>query len=151
MNSILIHTGLDVLAWIAAAFSYYWLARGAAVKFPASPGANWHYIAVLIFGAGIGAALFGTANLWLSGEAGFARSIEGAIAGGIVAVELYKRRARITVRTGARFALPLAVGVAVGRIGCYLAGLDDLTYGTHNAAVGPRFRRRRRASSGAAL
>jgi prolipoprotein diacylglyceryltransferase len=27
-------------------------------------------------------------------------------------------------------ALPLAVGVAVGRIGCYLAGLDDFTYGT---------------------
>jgi prolipoprotein diacylglyceryltransferase len=29
--------------------------------------------------------------------------------------------------------LPLAVGVAVGRIGCYLAGLDDFTYGTPTA------------------
>jgi prolipoprotein diacylglyceryltransferase len=130
MSAMLVHTGFDVLAWIAAALSYYWLTRRAAVKFPASPAANWHYIAVLIFGAGIGAALFGTANLWLSGEAGFARSIEGAIAGGIVAVELYKRRAKITARTGPRFALPLAVGVVVGRIGCYLAGLDDFTYGT---------------------
>jgi prolipoprotein diacylglyceryltransferase len=36
----------------------------------------------------------------------------------------------ISLRTGARFALPLAVGIAVGRIGCFLAGLDDFTYGT---------------------
>jgi prolipoprotein diacylglyceryltransferase len=66
----------------------------------------------------------------LSQQPGIARSIEGAIAGGIIAVELYKRAAGISARTGARFALPLAVGVAVGRIGCYLAGLDDFTYGT---------------------
>src|SRR4051812_14003938 len=38
--------------------------------------------------------------------------------------------AGISGRTGARFALPLAVGVSVGRIGCYFAGLDDFTYGT---------------------
>jgi prolipoprotein diacylglyceryltransferase len=100
------------------------------VKFPPFPVADWHYTAVLVFGAGVGAVSFGTANLWLSQQAGVARSIEGALAGGIVAVELYKRSAQIAVRTGARFALPLAVGVAIGRIGCYLAGLDDFTYGT---------------------
>jgi prolipoprotein diacylglyceryltransferase len=76
---------------------------------------------------------FGTANLWLSQQSGLARSIEGAIAGGILGVELYKRSAGISARTGARFALPLAVGVAVGRIGCHLAGLDDFTYGTPTA------------------
>src|SRR4051812_49460647 len=41
--------------------------------------------------------------------------------------------AGISGRTGARFALPLAVGVAVGRLGCYFAGLDDFTYGTPTA------------------
>jgi phosphatidylglycerol---prolipoprotein diacylglyceryl transferase len=130
MSATLVHTGFDVLAWIAVALSYHCLTRGAAVKFPPFLGANWHYIAVLVFGAGVSAVSFGTANLWLSQQAGFARSIEGAIAGGILAVELYKRRAHITARTGARFALPFAVGVAIGRIGCYLAGLDDFTYGT---------------------
>jgi prolipoprotein diacylglyceryltransferase len=50
--------------------------------------------------------------------------------GGIVAVELHKWLTGISVRTGARFALPLAVGIAVGRLGCYAAGLDDFTYGT---------------------
>jgi prolipoprotein diacylglyceryltransferase len=66
----------------------------------------------------------------LSGLAGIARSVEGALAGGIFAIEFYKWRAGITSRTGARFALPLAVGIAVGRLGCYFAGLDDFTYGT---------------------
>ena len=64
------------------------------------------------------------------GQSGIARSIEGAVAGAIVAIEIYKRIAGITARTGARFALPFAVGVAVGRIGCFLSGLDDFTYGT---------------------
>jgi prolipoprotein diacylglyceryltransferase len=61
---------------------------------------------------------------------GIARSVEGALAGGIFAIELYKWRAGISLRTGARFALPLAVGIAVGRLGCYFAGMDDFTYGT---------------------
>ncbi len=32
--------------------------------------------------------------------------------------------------TGDNFVLPLAVGTAIGRIGCFLAGLYDGTYGT---------------------
>jgi prolipoprotein diacylglyceryltransferase len=133
MSGAVIHAIFDVIAWACAGLSIYWVTRRAGPKFPASPAGDWHYIAVLVFGAGIGAVVFGTANLWLSGQSGVARSIEGAIAGGILAVELYKRSAGITARTGARFALPLAIGVAVGRIGCYLAGLDDFTYGTPTA------------------
>jgi hypothetical protein len=55
MTVVLVHTGLDALAWIAAALSLYWLTRVAAVKFPSLPARDWHYIAVLVFGAGIGA------------------------------------------------------------------------------------------------
>jgi phosphatidylglycerol:prolipoprotein diacylglycerol transferase len=130
MNGTLLHTAFDALAWLAAGLSLLWLTRGAKVRFPASPAGDWHYLAALLFGTGIGAFLFGTANLWLSHQSGIARSVEGAILGGIVAVELYKHSAGIATRTGARFALPLAVGVATGRIGCYFAGLDDFTYGT---------------------
>jgi phosphatidylglycerol:prolipoprotein diacylglycerol transferase len=129
MSGAALHAGFDVLAWAAAAASLYWVTR-APRRLPPSPASDWHYIGVLLFGAGVGAVLFGTLNLWLSGQPGFARSIEGAIAGGIFAIELYKRAAGVTARTGARFALPLAVGTAVGRIGCYLAGIDDFTYGT---------------------
>jgi prolipoprotein diacylglyceryltransferase len=133
MSGATLHAIFDVIAWACAALSIYWVTRRAGARFPASPAGDWHYIAALVFGAGVGAVAFGSTNLWLSHQSGIARSIEGAIAGGILAVELYKRSARITARTGARFALPLAVGVAVGRIGCYLAGLDDFTYGTATA------------------
>jgi len=34
------------------------------------------------------------------------------------------------MRTGDLFAIPLAIGIAIGRIGCFLAGLPDNTYGT---------------------
>jgi prolipoprotein diacylglyceryltransferase len=84
----------------------------------------------LAIGAGVGAYLLGTLNTWLAGQGGLARSIEGALAGGIVGVELYKRATGLSGRTAAIFALPVAVGIGVGRIGCYLAGMDDFTYGT---------------------
>jgi phosphatidylglycerol---prolipoprotein diacylglyceryl transferase len=132
MSSVLIHGAFDVLAWLAAAAAGLWLTRVEKVEFPAVT-TDLPYLAAIILGAGIGAYVFGTANMWLSGAPGIGRSIEGAVAGGIIAVELYKRAAGIRTRTGARFALPLAVGVAVGRVGCYLAGLDDFTYGTPTA------------------
>jgi prolipoprotein diacylglyceryltransferase len=129
MSSVLIHGAFDVLAWLAAGLAALWLSRVEKVAFPAVT-TSLPYLAAILLGAGLGAYVFGTANLWLSGMPGVARSIEGAVAGGILAVELYKRAAGIRTRTGARFALPFCVGVAVGRVGCYLAGLDDFTYGT---------------------
>lgn len=131
MSGALLHTLFDVLAWLAAAAAIFWLSRRG-LRFP-SQSFELPYIAALVFGAGSGAYLFGSANLWLSGQSGIARSVEGALAGGILAIELYKWSAGISLRTGARFALPLAVGIAIGRIGCYFAGLDDFTYGTPTA------------------
>ena len=133
MNGTLLHIAFDVFAWVAAGLALLWLTRGMHVRFPAAATGDLTYIAALVFGAGLGAVLFGTANLWLSHLPGIARSVEGGIAGAIVAVELYKRLAGITVRTGARFALPLVVGVAVGRVGCFLSGLEDFTHGTATA------------------
>lgn len=132
MSGAAIHVVFDIAAWCAAALAALWLTRVRRIAFPAQA-ASAGYLATLMFGAGLGAYLFGSLNLWLSGQGGIARSIEGALAGGILAVELYKRGHGIALRTGARFALPLAVGVAIGRIGCYGAGLDDFTYGTPTA------------------
>ena len=129
MSGAALHAIFDIAAWFAAAIAGLWLSRVRHVQFPRQS-TTLPYIATLVFGAGLGAYLFGSLNLWLSGQSGIARSVEGAIAGGIVAIELYKWRHGIVVRTGARFALPLAAGIAVGRLGCYFAGLDDFTYGT---------------------
>ncbi|MBR0824979.1 prolipoprotein diacylglyceryl transferase [Bradyrhizobium manausense] len=131
MSGAGLHIVFDIAAWLAAGAAVYWLSRRG-LKFP-SQSFEVPYIAALVFGAGLGAYLFGSLNLWLSGQAGIARSVEGALAGGIVGIELYKWSAGISLRTGARFALPLALGIAIGRLGCYFAGLDDFTYGTPTA------------------
>jgi prolipoprotein diacylglyceryltransferase len=134
MSGAVLHAIFDIAAWLAAFAAIWWLARVRGLQFP-SQSFELPYIAALVFGAGIGAYLFGTLNLWLSGQGGIARSVEGALAGGIVAIEIYKWTNGIRLRTGARFALPLALGIAIGRIGCYLAGLDDFTYGTPTALL----------------
>jgi prolipoprotein diacylglyceryltransferase len=130
MGGFAIHASFDLLAWLAAGAAAYWLTRTGRVTFPVPQPLRFAYLAALILGAAVGAVAVGSANLWLSGQVGIARSIEGAVVGAIVAIEIHKRTAGIAARTGARFALPFALGVAVGRIGCFFAGLDDFTYGT---------------------
>lgn len=126
-----LHALFDGLAWLTAALTALLLRRFAPAAFPRSPLAGDRlYLLVTLAGASIGAFGLGSLNLWLSGEVGIARSIAGAMFGAIVAVELSKRYRRRSGRTAALYALPLALGIAVGRIGCFLAGLDDFTYGT---------------------
>jgi prolipoprotein diacylglyceryltransferase len=129
MSGVVLHTAFDILAWLAAGLAGLWVTRVEKIAFPAVT-TNLPYVAAVLFGAGLGAYVFGTGNMWLSGVAGLGRSVEGAVAGGIIGVELYKYAAGIRTRTGARFALPFCLGVAIGRIGCYFAGVDDFTYGT---------------------
>lgn len=124
-----LHALFDGLAWLATALIAVALRRYAGDLFPTTK-RDTGYLVALVIGAALGAYVFGTLNIWLAGRSGFARSIEGALAGAIVAVEFYKWRRNIPGRTAALFALPLAIGIAVGRVGCYLAGLDDFTYGT---------------------
>ncbi|HTS93019.1 MAG TPA: prolipoprotein diacylglyceryl transferase family protein [Stellaceae bacterium] len=88
------------------------------------------YLPIASLGATAGAYLFGSLNLWLSGVDGLGRSIEGALAGAILAIEGLKAATGMRGSTGLRFAAPLAAAIVVGRIGCFLAGLEDMTYGT---------------------
>jgi prolipoprotein diacylglyceryltransferase len=57
------------------------------------------------------------------------KTIVGGLVGGLITVELIKRYTRVRSSTGDLYAIPLALGIAVGRIGCFLTGLADNTYG----------------------
>ena len=57
------------------------------------------------------------------------KSIIGALLGGLLGVELAKRMLGVRGSTGDAFVFPLMLGMGIGRIGCFLAGLDDGTYG----------------------
>jgi prolipoprotein diacylglyceryltransferase len=58
------------------------------------------------------------------------KTIVGGLIGGLIAVEWVKRRRGVVVATGDLLVQPLIVGIAVGRIGCFLSGLADRTHGT---------------------
>ena len=57
------------------------------------------------------------------------KTIVGGLVGGLIAVELVKRLVGEERRTGDLFAVALCVGIAIGRIGCFLEGLPDQTFG----------------------
>lgn len=88
------------------------------------------YFFVLTNGVIFGSLILGSANVWLAGAGpAIGKSILGAIVGGIIAVELFKRHNNIRGSTGAALVPALALGIFVGRWGCFLAGLEDFTYG----------------------
>jgi prolipoprotein diacylglyceryltransferase len=57
------------------------------------------------------------------------KTIVGGLLGGWAGIEFAKLRLDITRSTGDLFVWPLAIGTAIGRIGCFLTGLSDHTYG----------------------
>lgn len=58
------------------------------------------------------------------------KTIVGVLLGGLIGVELTKKFIGVKQSTGDAFVYPLIVGTAIGRIGCFLTGLSDRTYGT---------------------
>ena len=130
------HLAFEGLAYVVAAVLYFYLRRhfGDPIVTPI----RWAVIAVAIAGATIGSKvlfLFEDPQLtwrnlhdpaYLLGG----KTIVGALVFGLLAVEAMKRFIGLKLSTGDLYAIPLAVGIAIGRIGCFLTGLSDNTYGT---------------------
>jgi phosphatidylglycerol---prolipoprotein diacylglyceryl transferase len=101
------------------------------------PAARWSVIVAAALGAAFGSRLLAAleqpaaiAGQWRNPLVLFGgKTIVGGLIGGLIAVEWTKRRIGVTTRTGDLFAMPLAIGIAIGRIGCFLTGLDDGTFG----------------------
>jgi prolipoprotein diacylglyceryltransferase len=61
------------------------------------------------------------------------KTVVGGLLGGLIGVEWTKKLIGVKQSTGDAFVYPLIVGTAVGRIGCFLTGLSDRTYGIATA------------------
>jgi len=57
------------------------------------------------------------------------KTIVGGLLGGWAGIEIAKQRLGIAQSTGDAFVWPLALGTAIGRLGCFFTGLSDHTYG----------------------
>jgi len=130
------HYLFDVLAYSGGFRLFLWQRRRLGDTIDTR--ARWSIVAAAILGAAIGSKLL----FWLEDPSETlahwndpyfllgGKTIVGGLIGGLIGVELEKRWAGLTTRTGDLFAMPLAAGIAVGRIGCFLSGLADRTYGT---------------------
>jgi prolipoprotein diacylglyceryltransferase len=132
-------------AWTHSAFAWAGMALGAALwrrtlRVQSSGGAlapaNFAVLVGLLAGAALGnKAVFMIERpdialaMWQGQAVWPGQSIVGGLLGGLIGVELAKTLTRQTRSTGDAMVLPIAVGLAIGRIGCFLAGLHDDTYG----------------------
>lgn len=137
------HTVHLVLEWAALAAGvqlYRWQRRRAGQGGMLQPG-SFAVVVGCVLGAAIGNKLvfwiewphlwaqYGhDMQAWARGQ-----SIVGGLLGGLIGVELAKLLAGIRHSTGDQFILPLIAGTVVGRIGCFLAGLNDGTYGVSSS------------------
>ncbi len=109
---------------------------------PVPEGQRWTVLAAAAVGALAGCRLLGLAEQWPAVLAAWqagdllklllspgGKTVVGGLLGGWLGVEIIKKFSGIRRRTGDLFVLPLCVGIAVGRVGCLIAGLADDTYG----------------------
>lgn len=135
------HFVLEVIAY-SAGFQFYLLLRRrwprpAGIVPPFEQGA-WLLVGC-VFGALVGSKLLAWLEsaehywqhrdhlaAWVGGK-----TIVGGLLGGWAGVEITKKRLGIRYATGDVYVFPLILGIAVGRVGCFLTGLEDHTHGTH--------------------
>ncbi|MGH7192375.1 MAG: prolipoprotein diacylglyceryl transferase, partial [Candidatus Saccharimonadales bacterium] len=130
------HGVMEVIAY-AGGFQLYRMTRGrwprAKMSFEQT---LWIFVGA-VFGALIGSKVLACVEslpsywphrfdpqVWFEGK-----TIVGGLLGGWAGVEIAKKLTGITHSTGDAFVFPLIFGMAVGRVGCFLTGLADHTYG----------------------
>jgi phosphatidylglycerol---prolipoprotein diacylglyceryl transferase len=137
LGPVLVHPHwlFETIAYLVGARLYTWVKRR--THDPLSAERRWWIVAAAFIGAAIGSKIV----YWLSEPALTlahatdpvflmgGKSVVGGLVGAILAVELAKHRLAIVTPTGDVFAVPLAVGIGIGRIGCFLSGLEDHTHG----------------------
>ena len=64
-----------------------------------------------------------------------AKTIMGGLFGGLLGVELAKKIVGETQRSGDLFVFPIILGIFIGRIGCFLSGINEFTYGYETSSI----------------
>jgi phosphatidylglycerol:prolipoprotein diacylglycerol transferase len=128
-----------MLAYATGFQLYRWLRRreGDVISTPT----RWSVVVAAAVGGAIGSRVLASLEQPSAFATGWrdplflfgGKTIVGGLIGGVIAVEWIKQRIGVTSRTGDLFAVPLAAGIAIGRVGCFLTGLDDGTFGTPTA------------------
>ena len=141
MTPVALHTVVEASAYFVGMQLFLWQRRRLALPALADRDHSLAIGVAAIVGAAVGAKL----GYWIEDPynafANFpdwrrlleGKTIVGALLGGLTGVELCKRVLGVRASSGDAFALPLIVGIAIGRIGCFLSGLDDHTYGNPTA------------------
>jgi phosphatidylglycerol:prolipoprotein diacylglycerol transferase len=130
-----LHWLFETIAYVVGFRLYLWQRRRRGDVIGDGP--RWSIVAAAIAGAAIGSKLlywFEDPALTLQHASDLmflmaGKTVVGGLVGGLIAVEVTKKFIGVRASTGDLFALPLALGIAIGRIGCFLAGLQDRTYG----------------------
>jgi prolipoprotein diacylglyceryltransferase len=128
------HVWLETAAFVVGGFLYWRNPRANTVA-PPDKISRLAIVAGAALGAAIGSRLLYVLQywialsdqpwqIWLGGK-----TIVGALLGGLIGVEIAKLAIGWKQSTGNGFVTPLLVAIAIGRIGCQLSGLSDLTYG----------------------
>jgi phosphatidylglycerol---prolipoprotein diacylglyceryl transferase len=63
------------------------------------------------------------------------KTIMGGLFGGLLGVEISKKIIGETKSSGDLFVFPIILGIFIGRIGCFLSGVNEFTYGKETASV----------------
>lgn len=130
-----LHTACEV-GGVSLGFQLYlWLRRGG--HDPVPPRTRFIVMAGALVGALAGSKLLGWLedpgaiarlgvwlSFWTSG-----RTIIGGLLGGLFVTEWVKKRVGYAQSTGGQLVYPILLALAIGRIGCFIGGLEDNTYG----------------------
>lgn len=124
------HSFFEVLAYATGFLTYLIIRakRGDRI----SDTNRWSVLTATIVGAAIGSRLLA----WVDApppdgvlQSFGGKTIVGGLLGGWIGTGLEKVRSGIRESTGDLYVFPIIVGIAIGRVGCFLSGLPDGTYG----------------------
>lgn len=135
-----VHLILEYLAFFVA-FRYYKQLK----KTNTDPISNQNRLSIIlaaVVGAFLGSRLMGFLEnpiIELTAENIIhilnSKTIMGGIFGSLISVETIKLIIGEKQSSGDLFTLPLILGIFIGRIGCFLSGINEFTYGSETTSV----------------